>query len=346
MRYTQINTLLFGAIAFLILLLFSSCSDAGSDSPLPEESGVPVTFSGADVTSRAETTSAGFSAEGSAFKVFGVYFDPTKSGFFNLFDGTVVTRTADAWTYQPERYWLAGFTYDFRAIYPAVLSDEAELTFDKGEGADSHLILSNFTADGTDLMVASERRVILQGEETPRAAVALKFRHILSRVTFTAKTDDRYLGSDGKPVRKLYIVGFKINNIAIKGNWVGDSYNTDGSSLGEWSPGEPTGSYTANIPAGGIAIGNTPVKLFDGEDIVIAIPQPFESAMVEIQYKYSDEDTVVHTAVAELSGAWLPGKSYSYSFKINAHIFFDTPKVDDWVSAPINSSDLDIQLPL
>ncbi|MDE6461132.1 MAG: fimbrillin family protein, partial [Paramuribaculum sp.] len=174
----------------------------------------------------------------------------------------------------------------------------------------------------------------------------LKFRHILSRVTFSAKTDDRYLGSDGNPVRRLRIIGFKLNGIARHGNWEGDAYGKDGSTLGAWTVTGQSDSYTAVIPDDGIAIGNTPVRLFDGDNVILAIPQAFEAAQAEIEYSYTDEPTVVHTAVAELSGTWLPGKSYSYSFTINAHIFFDTPKVDDWVSAPVNGPDLDIKLPI
>ena len=346
MRFVRINNFFAGALAAWSLFALWACSGNIADTPLPEETGSPLDFAVAESASRAESASSVFEQEGTRIKVFGLYYDPTKSGFFNLFDGTVVTRTADAWTYEPLRYWLSGFTYDFKAVYPASLPQGAEVVFDKGEGSDCHLNINSFESDGTDLMVASERRVIVRGQDTPRPAVALKFRHILSRVTFSAKTDDRYLGSDGNPVRRLRIVGFKISGIARHGSWVGDSYGKDGSSLGKWTVAEQNESYIADIQDDGIAVGNTPVRLFDGDDIILAIPQTFEAAQAEIEYSYTDDPSVVHSAVAELSGAWLPGKSYSYSFTINAHIFFDTPKVDDWISAPVNGPDLDIKLPL
>lgn len=316
-------------------LMIGSCSGSGDEPAVPEETGTPMTFNAVESESRAAVSSAGFNATGTEIKVWGVYYNPEKSGYFDLFDGITVKREEAGWTYSPQRYWLTGYTYDFRAMHPANLSASAKVEYVKGNGATSHIKVDNFSADGTDLMVASERRIALAGNDKSRAAVDLRFRHILSRVTFIAKTDD---------TEPFKILGFRIKNVAASGNWDGSTYKADGSDYGKWTPGEPNGSYTASIPSGGLPVGNTPVRLFDGDNIILAVPQSFESLAIEIEYSYPD-DARIHSAVAQLSGTWLPGKSYSYSFTINPQILFEAPVVDDWSSESVNSPDFDVKLP-
>ncbi|MDE6264419.1 MAG: fimbrillin family protein [Paramuribaculum sp.] len=316
-------------------LLIGSCSGSEDEPTVPEETGTPMTFNAVESESRAAVSAAGFNATGTEIKVWGVYYNPEKPGYFNLFDGTTVKREETGWTYSPQRYWMPGYTYDFRALYPANLSASAKVEYVKGNGATSHIKIDGFTADGTDLMVASERRIALADNDKSLAAVDLRFRHILSRVTFIAKTDD---------TEPFKILGFRIKNVAASGNWDGSTYKADGSDYGKWTPGESNGSYTAAIPSGGLSVGNTPVRLFDGDNIILAVPQPFESLAIEIEYSYPD-DARIHSAAAQLSGTWLPGKSYSYSFTINPQILFEAPVVDDWSSESVNSPDFDVKLP-
>lgn len=315
-------------------LLTGSCSGNENEPPAPEETGAPMTFNAVESESRAAVSSAVFNSNGSKIILWGVYYDPEQTGYFDLFDGITVTRTDDKWEYSPQRYWLPGYTYDFRALYPANPGETAKTEYVKGNGATSHIRITGFSADGTDLMVASERRMAPAGNGTSSAAVDLRFRHILSRVTFIAKTDD---------TEPFNILSFTIKNIAASGNWDGSTYKPDGSDYGKWAPGEPNGSYTALIPSGGLSVGNDPVRLFDGDNIILAVPQSFESLAVEIEYSYPNNPQI-HSAVAKLSGTWLPGKSYSYSFTINPQILFDTPVVDDWSSESVNSPDFDVNL--
>lgn len=314
-------------------LLTGSCS--GNEPSSPEETGAPMTFNAVETASRAAVSSAAFNSPGSEIKLWGVYYKPEEPGYFDLFDGITVTRTADKWEYSPQRYWLPGYTYDFRALYPANPGETAKTEYVKGNGATSYIKIDGFAADGTDLMAAYERRVAPAGNGTSSAAVDLRFRHILSRVTFIAKTDDT------EPFR---ILSFKVKNIAASGNWDGSTFKADGSDYGEWTPGESNGSYIAVIPDGGLSVGNDPVRLFDGDNIILAVPQAFESLSIEIEYSYPN-DSRIQSAVAKLSGSWLPGKSYSYSFTINPQIFFDAPAVDDWDSERVNSPDFDVNLP-
>lgn len=338
--------LLAGCVVGAVML--AGCSSAAVEEPDMPHGDMPVTFSAAAAQSRAGATAATFTTPGAAFRVWGVFYDPTKDGAVMVFDGRQVTRGEDAWSYDGEEYWMRGFTYDFRALYPAGLTNAAQASYNVGSGANSSLCVEGFVADGTDLMAASDRRMVLSGNTSPQPVVDLKFRHLLSRVNFVGKTDDRYLGADGKPdsdVRTLRILGFKISGVANKGNWSGATFRADGSALGEWTPMESAGEYVADIPASGIALGNTPTPLFSESNLILAIPQSFTDLLVEIDYEYTTGSLGRQHATARLSGTWLPGKSYSYSFSINTHIFFDTPAVDDWLSAPINSSDFDITLP-
>lgn len=333
--------------AVVLLTAVGGCSSTHVDEPDPVNKKNPVTFKAVSADSRAAASNAVFEKPGTAFRVWGVFYDPTKAGVVQVFDGREVTRTEDGWTYDKEEYWMPGFTYDFRALYPADLADGSSAHFNVGNGATSSLSVTGFVADGTDLMAASDRKMVLSDEEVP-AFVDLKFRHLLCRVNFFGKTDDRYLGADGKPddgLRGINILSLKVSGIADRGNWNGASYKADGFSYGEWEAVGAAGEYVAVIPEGGIALGNTPTGFFSGDNAILAIPQTFTELLVDIDYEYTRGDLGVQHAVARISGAWLPGKSYSYSFSINTHIFFDTPTVDDWISAPINNGDFDIILP-
>ncbi len=331
----------------LPLAALGGCSSADEDlSPADEK--LPVVFSAAAATGRAPVSNEGFTAEGSAFRVWGVFYDPTKAGVVQVFDGREVTRTGDAWTYDSEEYWMRGFTYDFCAVYPSQVAEKAEFT--PADGANCTVTLADFTADGTDLMVASDRRMILsQDNSDAPAPVALKFRHILSRINFNGRTDDRYLGADGKPddqARVLRILSFKVSGFSDKGSWNGEGFKADGSSLGEWTAAAGADAeYAAKIPEGGLELGNAPTPIFGDNDVILAIPQSVSDLVVDIEYEYTRGSLGVQHATAHLSGTWLPGKSYSYSFSINTHLFFDVPAVDDWLSAPINNGDFNIILP-
>lgn len=323
----------------------AACSSSTVDEP--DGGRLPLTFKVSAAESRAAATKSTFEAEGCAFNVWGLFYNPSDgTGTFPVFDARTVTLSSGIWSYDNEEYWMPGFTYEFRALYPAVLPEGATVVYTSGSGANSHLAVNDFTARGTDLMSASDRRMVLADGST-QPAVDLKFRHLLSRVTFKGRSDDRYLGSDGKPdadARKVKVKSFKITGISDSGSWDGTAFSADGSSLGGWTHGVQTAVYAATIDAEGLLLGNAPVDIF-GDEVILAIPQSFTAMKIEIVYEFTEGSLGEQTATSTLAGTWLPGKSYSYNFALNTHIFFDIPMVEDWVTAPVNNNDLNIDLP-
>lgn len=333
------------AAAFSVAAL-AACSSSTVDEP--DEEQMPLTFKVSASDSRAMATKTTFETDGCAFNVWGLFYNPFGgTGVFPIFDARTVTLNSGVWSYKNEEYWMPGFTYEFRALYPATLPDGATVAYTTGTGANSHISVSNFTARGTDLMSASDQRIVLADGST-QPAVDLKFRHLLSRVTFKGRSDDRYLGADGKPdatARKIKVTSFKVSGIADIGTWDGTNFAADGSNLGGWTRGEQTATYTAPIDAAGLELGNDPVDIFGSNDVILAIPQAFTALKIEITYVFTEGTQGEQHATSTLAGTWLPGKSYSYNFALNTHIFFDIPVVEDWTTAPVNNPDLNIDLP-
>lgn len=289
--------------------------------------------------SRAPVTNSDFLKENSVFAVFGSYVNTATPGARTIeFDGTEVTYKSGVWTYDDARYWFPGHTYDFTAVYPATLNASVD-------DASGKVKVVDFKADGTDVLAATHHRDCVAGAQDK---VAFDFRHLLSRVTFKGRSDDRYLGADGKPdanARKIKVLSFKVSGISDTGTWDGTNFAADGSNLGGWTRGEQTATYTAPIDANGLELGNDPVDIFGSNDVILAIPQAFTALKVDITYVFTEGTQGEQTATSTLSGTWLPGKSYSYNFALNTHIFFDIPVVEDWTTAPVNNPDLNIDLP-
>lgn len=322
-----------GALAAL-----SACSSAGengSDGP-DEPKGALMNFS-VSAPSRAEVTAEQLTAVGSAFKVYGSYVNSSSpSARVTEFDGVTVTRGEKGWTYDSPRYWFPGQTYDFTALYPPA----TPATMDPNTGK---VTVAGFTTDGTDLMAAGHIRQTTG--VSGQGAVTLTFAHLLGRVRITGRTDDRFTG--GQEAREVKVTSLRILGVATRGSWTGANLSTIPS--GAWTP-EPAAAdvvaYSAIIPDGGVILGNDPVSFSfyaDGGSLLV-LPQTLANATVEVTYSYTAGNLPTFTEAAPITGNWQGGKSYSYSFSINTHIFFDAPKVEDWTTAPVNGNDFNIDL--
>jgi hypothetical protein len=109
-----------------------------------------------------------------------------------LFKGQSVIKDGTDWTYTPLKYWVTGAAYNFIGV--ANLSSnataEADLAADTSDGAAEGskvltLTISNFESDGETDLLASEQ-VATTGAQN-HDAVALTFKHLLSKVKFTFK---------------------------------------------------------------------------------------------------------------------------------------------------------------
>lgn len=129
------------------------------------------------------------------FKVYGSYTMPTNSNPVDIFSGGQdVTKGSDgAWTYSPVRNWIPNATYTFAAFAidkDATLPGQATYGAETGGNA-YYLNLANVKIDGDDghqLDIVYAKTGAYIGKTTDNNVVALKFKHILSRLDFTFKS--------------------------------------------------------------------------------------------------------------------------------------------------------------
>ena len=118
-----------------------------------------------------------------AFKVWG-YMDQT-TGL--MFDGQLVSRVGDEWTYDNHQYWTPDHTYFFGALAPV---ENCNWTLATDNANEYGLGVVSFTnLSGTeDLLYASTKvttpdidKLLAEGMDTVR----LTFSHLLSKIKFT-----------------------------------------------------------------------------------------------------------------------------------------------------------------
>lgn len=340
-RFRHTLTLMLAAVSFW------GCSDTTSISGDDVEQS-PMRFSTiTSLNSRAVTTNESFLQAGNTFRVWGSYSSRTNVAFkpTEVFGGVDVKRTTDgAWSYDNPRYWLPGFRYDFRAIHPATLADH--VTYHIGESGNDTptFTLTDYDVrQGHDILYAAPAPV--NAANGPMPAVALDFKHILSRVTFVGRSDEQHLGTG----RRVIIDSARLYGIYTTGNWNGQT--SADASLGSWtSTGQLLGEVSNDYYATSVELKTDGTNLFTDESALFFLPQSLENAVLAItyHYNYSDADQPLQfngsVRLSELTEKWESGKSYRYPFTISNHIFFQTPTVEEWKQAPINSPDFNVDI--
>lgn len=174
-----------GALSLLLLLTVASCTSTLSDEPTADARA--ITFTPAAET-RAAVTGKSL-PDGSSFSVWGWYgTEGTITN--NVFNRETVTESGGAWTYGGgSRYWIAGKTYNFYAVYPAELPTDAKADV----SSDGTITVTNFDcsktgADAVDLMTATATEITYTADQTPQP-VAMEFSHLLSKVNIMATVE-------------------------------------------------------------------------------------------------------------------------------------------------------------
>ena len=127
------------------------------------------------------------------------------NGLVAIYNGANVTGTVGGvWTCGVQQYWIKDATYNFAALVNATNN----LTIVEGLPTE----VKGFTANGaTDLLYARSEANI-KGKASGNGPVNFNFAHLLSKVKFTVKNNSK--------TAEQY--SFKVNNITITGNSVGD----------------------------------------------------------------------------------------------------------------------------
>lgn len=309
-----------GALSLLLLLTVASCTSTLSDEPTADARA--ISFIPAAET-RAAVTGTSLPG-GSSFLVWGGYGDNASSiNATNVFDGETVTESNGVWNYTGgTRYWSAGKTYNFYAVYPAdVVADVS---------TDGSITVTNFDcsktgADAVDLMTATSIGITYTAEQTPQP-VAMEFSHLLAKVEFVGKSE-----GGNATVNKLVLGG-----ISTKGTY-------DGSLTPLW------GNLTSQEA---ITIDNSTDLTPDGENVsddMLLIPQTLTAPQLTVTYSTDTETnrTETYTLPIDIISSWMAGQSYRYTFTITGggYIIFDAPTVNKWGSATGGSITIDVTEP-
>lgn len=307
-----------GALSLLLLLTVASCASTLSDEPTTDA--CAISFMPAAET-RAAVTGTSLPG-GSSISVWGWYgTEGTITN--NVFDCETVTESGGAWTYGGgSRYWIAGKTYNFYAVYPAdVVADVST----EGTITVTNFDCSKTGTEAVDLMTATATGITYTAEQTPQP-VAMEFSHLLAKVEFVGKSE-----GGNATVNKLVLGG-----ISTKGTY-------DGSLTPLW------GNLTSQEA---ITIDNSTDLTPDGENVsddMLLIPQTLTAPQLTVTYSTDTETnrTETYTLPIDIISSWMAGQSYRYTFTITGggYIIFDAPTVNKWGSATGGSITIDVTEP-
>ena len=198
--------------------------------------------------------------DGDAFKVFGY------TGTETIFDGVDVTKGADGWSYDKEKFWDASQTYNFRAIHPGALGvsgtegftpsfsmKEGKVEVDLPAEASKHQDLTYAVAMG----VKSTNRDGSQEGARSTGHVKLNFKHAMAQLNFKAKVDaSAKYGS-------ITVKSIEICNLDKKGTF---TYPASNGADGTWTLDKSAPNNRSNFPAD---LDSKEVKATKGEEAVV-----------------------------------------------------------------------------
>lgn len=248
----------------------------------------------------------------SKFAVYGSYTTDNLS-WTPVYQNVTVNGTNNSnWTPEKQAYWQSGANYSFCAYSNGndVLADD-KVAFD---AATTKLSFTNYEAGENDLVVASNS-TIKNVNPSNQSAVDLSFKHILSKVKFTFKTD----ASDNYTM--------KVNSLKISGAIKTGSCDYINGTIGNWN-GTTDGEYNYTV-TGLTDFAATSEAPF--ETVMYLIPQHNTSLQATISVTVTDggalneEKTfnvpLKYTPAAEdgkgTANKWTEGYVYNYIAIIN-----------------------------
>ena len=253
------------------------------------------------------------------FYVFGGYSDVT-----DVFDNTQVTKDGKTGV-----LWTAN-EYSFAAYSNGNAKLESSVVAHTFEG--NVLKFTGYEADEKTDLIAAKGTGRWDGTGEPQA-VALNFKHLLSKIKFTFTTDavEHY---------EVKVSGIKIANAITKGD---ATYNENGTTT--WTANGSTGTYEFDDIAD-IALSD-PNEPYSSEEYFV-IPQSNAALEVEFTVTVSSSDAdfvpLTNTFKGKLAvtteqetDMWVSGYAYNYTAQINLedvdgtvkYIKF-TPSVGKW----------------
>lgn len=288
-------------------LTFVSCTSTVDDGL---QNSRAITFTPAADTRAAVTGSEDMGD----FQVWGWYGGDGTAAPNNVFDGTVVYKDA-GWNYTDGvRYWKAGETYNFYAVYPTDVKANVS--------SDGTITVTNFDCSKTgteavDLMTATATGVVADYMIADSRTVFLQFKHELVRVNILVKTEGDI----------AYVTEAELSGMLYKGKMVrsGDTskwQNTEAAEAGN------TPFYKKDLQ-------EVDLKGISILDEMLLIPQETNKVQLTLDYNYGYEGSESHSTAYLPDVTWNAGQSYTYTLTIegDGRIHFASPTVSTWGEA-------------
>lgn len=275
-------------------LTFVSCTSTVDDGL---QNSRAITFTPAADTRAAVTGSEDMGD----FQVWGWYGGDGTAAPNNVFDGTVVYKDA-GWNYTDGvRYWMAGKTYNFYAVYPtdvkANVSSEGTITV-------TNFDCSKTGTEAVDLMTATATGITYTAEQTPQP-VAMKFSHLLSKVNIVATVE-----GGNATVTKIVFAG-----MATSGDY---------SSTGVWN----------NTQKSNFTKETDQILNAEGIDLLgdmLLIPQDVSGFTVTVDYTMDSKEQFSKTVTLPTAiSQWQAGQSYKYTLTFKGDNIIFTVNVAAW----------------
>lgn len=298
-----------GALFLLLLLTVASCTSTLSDEPTTDTRAISF-MPAADTRAAVTGTSL---PDGSSFSVWGGYDNDAT----NVFKGETVTEENNVWTYGDDyRYWIAGKTYNFYAVYPVVLPAGAVADV----STDGIITVTNFDCSKTGTEAVDLMTATVTGNGSNPAPVALTFNHELARVNIIVT-------SEGDSVN---ISDARLYGISHIGSLNGNEWDFVGISDVD-APSFETESLS--IPAND----TQDYFLFGGDLLLPPHKSLSDNATLDFSYQYTIGDTTSKSVSIKLKTSsvttWEKGKRYNYRINIsrNATNVTLVVEVTNWI---------------
>ncbi|MGL4851296.1 MAG: fimbrillin family protein [Phocaeicola sp.] len=330
----------FPIYTLLSLLLLSSCQNE----LIHEEASTlhPIGFTSAThefATRSVETDLSVMQNDGNGFGVF-AFYTPTSwesdgdALSPNLLNGVSVKYSAGSgWNYDNPKFWpLTGRT-SFFAYYPYSLV-EANYT-QTGVPSFSYSV-ANEALEQVDIVAASQIDATREGTG---GKVNLPFKHLLSKIGFTARTVDDYSGKSFVITRMQ--LKYKENSVLKNGTF---TYHTDGSSIGDWSPAATpvyhSGSTELMTNPVSIQMNSELTPLNDADRFLFLVPQNLHADDLTLQIAYTLDGVDYEKTLAIFPGASNYALQLGKKHTINLSISLDDILFDDITVGDYTEEDL------
>ena len=234
------------------------------------------------------------------------------------------------------RYWpLSESIINFFAVSQPEGTNPVTTTFDNTTPASAAtVVLADNSTLQYDLMYAAGQGHCKPGEYLE---VGMVFKHALSWITFTVKTNATGTG-------KITVNSITLNGAVYKGELaltnnnyaITTSYTSANANVAAaWTPGY---AQDLAVTSGAVVCGTSALDF--GATGLLVVPGAQTSFTVNYTITHEEDVTNTYNYTHTLAGEWDMAKKYIYNITLNLNEILIDPSVEDWEDVP---SDITIE---